>query len=473
MQRKMTTAVLAGALLAGTAGQALAGDGELEQLRAEMAQMRAEMAQMRAQQQGDWMNDARRSEIEGLIADVFADANNRASLLQEGALAGIDDKGKIFLMSSDGQFTASFNGQIQFRYIWNTLDTDNTSGTRASESLSGFQMRRMKFGVAGTVGDGWGYNIKFATERAIGSATSGATSTAPANGFGAGDLVTEDAYITYDLGDGWEVLAGINKLPFARQELISSSRQVGVDRALVTEFFTLNRSELVQISHETDDFQYAVAISDGGNASFSAAQADASNDFAVTGRVDWRAMGDWKDMKHEFGGVEEDALFVGAAVHYEVAEGSALPEDVLVWTVDALFKTGDIGLTAAVFGNHTSNTGAVDTDQYGLYVQGDYNLGNGWDIFARWETIDDDGVSAAATDELQAVTFGVNHHFNKNVKFTADVVWIYSGDNPSSGSSVINGGELSSGLGLSSTGFTAADDHDDQIALRLQLQLLF
>ena len=474
MQRKMKTAVLASALLAGVTGRAMAGDAELEQMRAEMAQMRAEMAQLRAQQQGDWMTDARRAEIEGLIADVFADANSRASLLQEGAMAGIDDKGKIFLMSSDGAFTANFNGQIQFRYIWNSLSTDNTSGTRASDSLSGFQLRRAKFGVNGKVGDGWGYYLKFATERAAGSPTSGATSTAPANGYGLGDVVTEDVYITYDLGNGWEVLAGVNKLPFARQEIVSSSRQVGVDRGLVTEFFTLNRSELVQVSHQVDDFLYAFAISDGGNANFTEFNADASNDFAVTGRIDWMAIGDnWKAMKDEFGGVDDDALFLGAAVHYEVAEGSALPEDGLAWTVDALYKTGNLGLTAAVFGNHTSNTGSPDTDQYGVYAQGDYVLGNGWDVFGRWEYIDDDGVSAAATDPLQAVTVGVNHHFNKNVKFTADVVWIYAGDNPSSDGNFINGGELSSGLGLSSTAFTATDDHDDQVALRLQLQLLF
>lgn len=472
MQRKMTTAVLAGALLAGSSGQSFAQNTELEQMKAEMAQMRAEMAQLRAQQQGDWMADQRRAEIEGLIADVFADANNRASLLQEGALAGIDNSGKIFLQSSDGQFSANFFGQIQFRYIWNSLETDNTSGTRASESLSGFQTARAKFGVKGTVGDGWGYYLKFATQKVEDSGS----------GWGAGDTYTEDAYITYDLGDGWDIAAGVKKLPFARQELISSTRQVGVDRALATEFFTIGRSELVQVNYASDDIRASVALSDGGNAQFTGflgsggAPDDVSNDFAITGRVDWQAMGDdWGASKHEFGGTDEDALFVGAAVHYEVAEGSAggLPEDGLAWTIDALYKTGALGLTAALFGNHTDNGAATDTDQYGLYIQGDYVVAEGWDIFGRWDYIDDDGVAGAGTDELQALTVGVNHHFNNNVKFTADVVWVYEGDAQAHDGNFLNGGELSTGLGLTSTGFTAADDHDDQIALRLQLQLLF
>lgn len=482
MQRKMTKALLASALMVGSAGFSHAQDTEMEQMRAEMAQMRAEMAQMRAQQEGDWMNSARRAEIEGMIADVFSDAQNRASLLQEGALAGINEKGKIFLQSGDGKFTANFDGQIQFRYIWNSLDTDNTSGSR-SESLSGFQVRRAKFGVKGKVGDGFGYGLKFAAERGIGSSgtdSGGDTDAGPSNGFGAGDVVAEDAYITYDSGEGWKILAGAAKLPFARQELISSSRQVGVDRTLVTEFFTLNRSDQVQLQYTASDtLNLAVALSDGANASFSDFSSDSSNDFAVTARADWMAIGeDWGASRNEFGGVDADALFVGAAIHIQDGEGTgggsatSLANDSVTWTIDALYKTGAWGITAAIFANHVNNQTASDFDQLGLYIQGSYDLGNDWDVFGRWEYIDDDGRSAATTGELEAVTLGVNHHFNSKVKFTADVVWIYSGDNPT-GDGFVNGGELSSGLGLSSTSFTAADDHDDQVALRLQLQLLF
>lgn len=452
MQGKFKTACLmAGALLAAVPGVANAQTSELEQMRSEMAQMRAEMAQLKADQQGDWMNESRRAEIEGLIADVFADANSRATLLQEGALAGIDEKGKIFLMSADGDMSINFNGQIQTRYIWNSNDD------RADENLSGFQSRRMKFGMKGKVGDGWGYKLVFATERGSGA--------------GGGNTFTEDAYITKELNDNFSVLVGTNKLPFARQEIISSTRQVSVDRSLTTEFFTLNRSDQATLIYKNDNILAHLALSDGGNADFTEFGADASNDFAVTGRVEWMAIGDnWKEAGNEFGGVEEDHLFLAGAFHYEVADGSAVPESGLAWTAEALYKTGPVALSAALFGNHTDNGAAADTDQYGLYVQGSYDLGNDWDIFARWETIDDDDNAGAGTEEIQAVTFGANHHFSKNVKLTGDVVWIYAGDNPASDGNFINGGELSSGLGLSGTGFS---DAEDQVALRLQLQLLF
>ena len=144
-------------------------------------------------------------------------------------------------------------------------------------------------------------------------------------------------------------------------------------------------------------------------------------------------------------------------------------ENGLAWTVDALYKTGALGLTAAIFGNSTENVAAgTDTDQFGLYVQADYDLGNDWDVFGRYEYIDDDGNAGAGTQELQAVTFGVNNHISNNVKFTADVVYIFDGDNPLADGNTSNDGEDSDALGL-----VGAVDGDDQVALRLQLQLLF
>eukprot|EP00752_Nemacystus_decipiens_P013508 g11966.t1 len=431
-------------LLVGVAGLAEAQNDEVEQLRAELAEVRAEMAQIRSESREEWLSDARRAEIEGMINDVFADANSRATLLQEGALAGIDEKGKIFLMSGDGNFNANFFGQLTFRYVWNSLDTD---GARDSESLSGFQTKYAKFGVKGQVGDGWGYFLKFNTD------------------YSGGNTFTEDAYITYKMNKKLKLLAGTAKLPFARQELIKTYNQVAADRSLVTEFFTLNRSDQVQLQYADEDLRAALAISDGGNAAFSTPFGDSSNDFAVTGRVDWMAMGDdWKSAKDEFGGVDKDALFIGAAAHFEVAEGSSAPESGLAWTVDALYKTGPLGLTAALFGNHTDNSTAADSDQYGFYAQGDYDLGNDWDVFARWEYIDDDGVSSAATDELQAVTFGVNKRFNKNVRLTADIVWIYEGDNPTADGNFSNGGELSSVPGVANAETTELEQMRAEMA---------
>lgn len=442
---KMT--ILSAGLYLGTLPtMAQAQSEDLDALRKELAALRAEVSALRAQQEADRAQ---------LYDKVKKDAQEHAASSSIGPLAGIDEKGKIFLKSADGGFSANLFGQIQFRYIWNSMD--DTNGNRDT-SVSGFQHRRAKLGAKGKFADDWGYKFVFATNRKTGP--------------GGGNAFTEDAYITYKLGDGWSFLAGTNKLPFARQELVSSSRQVAVDRGLVTEFFTLNRSDQFALNYAADTYKATLALSDGGNADFTGFAASSSNDPAVTGRIDWMVFGDdWGASKHEFGGVESDVLFLGGAIHYENATGTTSPA--VAWTADALYKTGNLGLTAAVFGHNTTNAGGGDADQYGLYAQGDYVITSKKDIFARWEYIEDDDVAGVGTDPLQAVTLGMNHHFNKRVKLTSDVVWIYAGDAPSAGGSFINGGATSSGLGLSGTGFGAGSGHGDQVAFRLQLQLLF
>ena len=220
MQRKISTAALMGALALGFAGTASADEDS------RIAQLEAQVAQLQAQQQGDWLTEARADEVRGLVQDVLADADTRATLLQEGMMAGISDDGKVFLQSADGQFSMNVSGQIQFRYLYN-YESDRTSTSQ--ESNSGFNTRRTKVWFNGTVADGWDYTVKLAT----------------ASG---GSVFVEDVIIGRDLGDGWDMQVGLMKLPFARQELISSTRQVAVDRGLSTEHFTLNRAELIKLT---------------------------------------------------------------------------------------------------------------------------------------------------------------------------------------------------------------------------------
>ncbi|MFI4859952.1 MAG: porin [Phycisphaerales bacterium JB063] len=437
MLSKISTAALVGAMAAGFAGTASADD------ESRIAQLEAQVAQLQAQTQGDWLTEARADEVRGLVQDVLADSATRATLLQEGMAAGIDDNGHVFMQSANGQFSMNIAGQIQFRYYFNFQDD---RGGTSDEARSTFNVRRAKVKFSGSVAEDWDYTIVLATDR------------------GDGNVFAEDVIISHDLGEGWKMQAGIFKLPFARQELISSTRQVAVDRGLATEFFTLNRAEQVQFNYSDDQWKFAVALSDGANSGYTDLPGGASNDFAITARADVRLDGEWGDAKHEFGS-DSDALFVGGAVHYQKADGSATIDDQFVWTVDALWKTGGFGISAAVFGNHVFGApGVADVDQFGAYGQISYILDEKWNVFGRLEYIDDD----TAADELLALTVGLNYHFNDNVKFTTDIIYTISGDDPSSGGA-INGGESSSGLGMQS-GFT---DDDEQLAWRAQLQLLF
>ena len=97
---------LSGASLAGTA----TGQTDDAALRAEIDALKAQVAQLSTGD--DWLTEQRSDEIRGLVQDVLADADTRASLLQSGMTAGYD-KGFV-VGSADGNFLLKINGYTQF-----------------------------------------------------------------------------------------------------------------------------------------------------------------------------------------------------------------------------------------------------------------------------------------------------------------------------------------------------------------------
>ena len=70
-----------------------------------------------------------------MVQDVLADADTRASLLQNGAMAGYN--GGFFIGSTDGDFSLKINGQVQSRYVHNNRDMppgDGDERRRAAKS---------------------------------------------------------------------------------------------------------------------------------------------------------------------------------------------------------------------------------------------------------------------------------------------------------------------------------------------------
>src|SRR5690606_2695582 len=133
-----------------------------------------------------------------------------------------------------------------------------------------------------------------------------------------GDVFVEDVLVSYDITDSLEIRGGKFKLPFLRQELVSSKRQLAVDRASVTEFFTLNRAEQIQLVYSADAFRVAGSFSDGANTEFSEFSSDEDAELALTGRVDVKLAGEWDQAKDFTSWQDEDlAIFLGGAVHYE------------------------------------------------------------------------------------------------------------------------------------------------------------
>jgi len=447
MNRCKFALTVGGAMAMGLASVANAD----ETLRSEVAQLRQQVAELKGQNDANWLNERRAEEVKALIGEVLADADTRASLMADGMTSGHNGR-NFYVGSADGGFLLTIAGQIQFRYIFNFENNDD------DRQDDGFQLRRVKIGFGGhvTAGLRWDYEVVL---NAAGEETD------------EGDVILDDAKFGTQLSDALRIDAGKFKLPFAREELISSRRMLAVERSIVNEIFTLERAEQIQISYKSDMILLRGSISDGARSEFS----DIGNDeveIALTGRVDVKLMGDWEQAADSTAWRgQPNGLFLGGAVHFQSGDGrNGGDENLFTWTVDALFESNGLGVMAAVFGSHTDpDAGGDNADIYGVTLEVSYLINDNWQPFIRGEWAD---LEDAGEDDCNlAFTAGVNYYFKgHDAKITADVLWLAKSADTVGDTADTVGASLS-GTGL---GFSDGDDHgEDNLLLRLQFQLLF
>lgn len=463
MRKSMLTVL--GAAVALTVAPFVQAD-DTAALRAELDAMKAELAQLKNEQGETWMNERRAEEVKTLVNEALSDAETRATLLQDGAMAGHDGK-KFFLQSADGSFRLNIEGQIQFRYIFNRTRAD-TANSR--EENQGFQLRRMKVKFNGHIGDP---KIKFKVSLA-GSRGGGNSGDRSRNG----GIYVEEAQMSYDVNDWLTVYGGRLKAPYSREELVSSSRQLAVERSYVNERFTWGWTEGVGVVIKPmDNLKLNVMINDGpergeGFSSTTLDFNDPSHVFSITGRADFLVMGDWGQFK-DFNGwqKEEMGLLLGAAFGYtngngvgSTAVGTGTRPNFFSFTADASFKFKGFTAFAAGFAQigTTDETNGGSQEDYGIVAQAGYNIADTWEPFVRYEYI---GQNHHSDDPVQydisIATVGLNWFLKKNsAKFTADAMYIFQ---PVDGES---------GLGILDTQ-GASPETGDQIVFRLQFQLLW
>lgn len=473
-----TTAVLCG-LSSVAMGQPTDKELSNQEMADRIRLLEKEMSEMRARSQDTWLSERRKEEIREIVQEVIQDSDTRASLAAGGATAGHNGK-NFFLTSEDGKFLLLISGQIQARYIvnsrQNTADGDD-------DLESGIQMRRVKVGFDGHIGDPrFEFKILMNTSRSTSA------------------VELEDAYISYALADGLKIWGGRFMNRFAREQIMSSKNQLAVDRSIVANVFAGNDGYVEGLALEwavvPDMAKISVTVNDGLNSGAQGGAAtgfqngsndfagDAS-DFAVTGRIDLKLAGDWAAASDANAWSSNKGLqaFVGAAVHYENGESgddqtSAVTaqtgnyDSFIQWTVDALVKTNGLSVMAAVYGWHfdagDSDHPAFlgDTDHYAFTVQaGFFVIPDKLEPFARYEWIEVDDLTGGDNENLQAWTFGANYYLSKHAsKLTADVVWELEGINTAN----------RMGIGLDGIGLqNDTPGEKNQLVWRIQYQLLF
>lgn len=230
MQREFVCAAALGAFLGSPAWGQDSKDPEIESLRQEVAELKESVAALKAgQEDPNHLSRQRAAQIRAMVLDVLADADARNSLQGSGATAGWD-KG-FFLSSADGNWLVKIGGELQIRYVFNQQENSPTDDNR-----SGFEIRRAKINFQGHIIDPtWKYRMLIGIDRATGT------------------FQTEDhTYIEKDLGGGWLVRVGQTKAPFLREEVLSSTKLMAVERSLVNSTFTAGTVQGVMVGWEGD-----------------------------------------------------------------------------------------------------------------------------------------------------------------------------------------------------------------------------
>jgi hypothetical protein len=421
---------------------------EIGSLRATVADLQRQVDALKAAADDRWLTQQRADEIRGLVHDVLADADTRASLLQSGATAGWDNG--FFIGSADGNYLLKLGGALQVRGVYNNQD-DSPS----DEHRSGVEIRRTKLDFRGHVIDpSWQYYVEAEASRSTGAFSLG-----------------ENGWIQKDMGNGLRLRFGQFKPLFAREESISSRRLQGVERSQINTQFTAGTAQGVQAMYETDRWRINGAVIDGtgtGNTAWSAEDTE----YALTARGEFIAIGDWKAVEDDIGwrgGAA--ALMFGAGALWQRAEfgtGSNLPPpdfnnaevENLTLTADATWKMSSFSLSAAGFYRRLSTevAGAVDLDQYGVVVRGGFFVQDDFEIYAMHEWGD---LDIAGIDDLSVITVGATKYFAKhNLKWQNDIGFGLN--------------SVAANWAVDAAGWRAdAADEDGQIVVRSQFQLLF
>jgi len=419
-----------------------------------------ELETLRSELGDTWLNQRRQEQVRQLVHEVLADADTRASLLDDGLTAGWNNG--FYLASADGSFLLQVMGQIQVRHVLSTSDDafNGATGKDLDNDVSGFEIHRTRVGFKGHVVDpNWQYFIW--------TGYSGST--------GGGFLL--DAYITRKFNDNWSVTFGQFKLPLWQEWLVSETRQQFVDRSLIHSMFSGSYTQGLRLDYRDERLHAAFSVNDGAGAFNAPWNVDGVEGVAVTGRVEWMALGDgWKkyaDFESPRG--EEPMLVLAAAAHWQQGNygtsGTTLTTgdeaEILRWTADATLELGGANIFVAFLGNHLSEASGVDDlNQYGLIVQGGYFVTEKLELKARWEWGD---LDIPGVEDLNVATVGFSYLFHGHqLKWTSDIGYAFNELNQVS----IGGNDF--GWQDTSHGWNPdAAGSDGQVVMRNQIQLLF
>ena len=436
MSKRAIPAIVAAGSLGLGGAVAFAADKEQpsqQQLMEQINALKAQVDQLQARQQAQQDRLTAR-EVDATVDSVLSDAERRSQLLQASGFTAGYNKGKFVIQSEDGNFLLNPNFQLQVRYVYNYREED-AEDTFAGDATneSGFEIRRMKVAFEGNVfSPNTKYKFQWATARQ------------------GGNLVLEEAAVTHKFSaeNPFAVKFGQYKDVTFHEEITSSKRQLAAERSLANEVLAGGQTDYIQgIALIWDDGAEGLPlggevgcadgpnsdntnfVDGGGSGNFGVANPD----YGAYGRLEYLAMGDWKQYDDFTArGNQQNLFVVGAGAFYTEAGDSTA----IFHTVDGQLELGDkLALYAAYYGVYSDAGDAGDDDEddagsvydFGGVAQAGYMLTSKLEAFGRYSlvSLDDTGDDE---DEFHEITAGVNYYFGGHAaKLTVDAVWLPDG----------------------------------------------
>ncbi|MFM8873818.1 MAG: porin [Phycisphaerales bacterium] len=252
---------------------------ELDALLKKSRQQDERIRQLEAETGERWLTEQRAEQVRGIVRDVLADSEQRASFRADGATSGYDRN--FFIASPDGNYRLNIEGQIQSRYSFNFMPTPGLSAgpvvPGGKQNEYGFELRRVRLNFFGNIIDpSWTYRVQIAFER------DGTIQNRP--------LTLEDAFLQKALGGGWFFRMGQWKNFFNYEEINSSRTQQLVERSMLNQYFTTQFIQGALLGWESEHVRTFLSYNDGGgNRNIAVIQKNGNpTDWAFTARADWR-----------------------------------------------------------------------------------------------------------------------------------------------------------------------------------------
>ena len=385
-----------------------------------------------------------------LAQDDANDAPAPAPAPAPGLTGGYED-GRFSVASTDDRFSLSPSLLMQFRYILNYRDGGVGGDPDRSRTRDGLELTRVRVGADGHLyTNDLTYNVILASDPDL-------SVTAPAIGGGFNVL---DAYVSWHGLADLTITAGQFREPLFREFSVGAGNQLAVERSLADTFIggsSIGRVQGVSASwHDGGPLRGILALHEGARSNNTAYDVTPGG-AGPSLRAEYMLIGDDWAGYEDFRAGNDEILVVGGGFNWQRFDNA----DILYHTVDVQWNNpADIfglGVFAALLGRYDDVDNMDSQYQLGLLAQAGYQLDDRIEVFGRYSVVCQDTDGNPMTADVHEVTVGANYYFaGPHAKVSADLNWLPRGaDNMAS----------------PAQGILAHNTDDDQIMLRVQLQL--